>query len=1205
MSQGTSAPDNGMYAWPEYNQQNRFHQNSYSAHAKPQEQVSSLPIQQYNSTGALDHSHAQYNTYSADPSYDYDQLTPGDSVEDTIPTPEIQGVYWPDAYNLPAEQLLNNNYNNHVPENSNFNSYTDQLRSARNSLPSPESTNVATPDASGHSQKPSMNSTIFTSPLSTPIEMKRPLASINTAMPGIPDPQAHLQTSAAASSLITSPTIHISRHSRGDSPARSDFPRLGKKRSASNLSQGEYFPEVSSINNSGMLAPPNQERSQQSTNDDQDEELRSGIDPAQRDGEEGPSLEDIEQQQEHERSVSEVESWLQHTTLNPSTGERRSSRALSKSDRVRSRSTGARPHVARSPIFAAQQIPGPGRMIDEHSDYHYSTGSEFSFTPDEPLAHPETLSVPVPTRQTVEVKPEEQEPLPKQFFRPRPWQDPFLTRGPDNSIRYQPETSSAAIYEFMKRAKDYDTASRAATWGTSRRRLSDGDKESLNFEGLKTRHLSLSQRTRERGSSILHKVQENVKEQLMKRSNSHIKRQQYQLHEHPELEHVQSPEAIEERSSSESLHKGRQSYSRPTLSPSISAGLLGATNSLAAVGSHGMAIEADHHESLIRRTIRRVRSRSDVNKSPKSPQGSIGFTSMLAQQGGMPVPSLASPTQEVPHASPVQPPPRSTPKSSTVPVESKAQLESPVKMDLSPQATQILPTLDGFKMQIVELNPRLEPYLVDRIAHDQIKRYKRLVKNKVDHLAVVAANRCPSGELCFALGGEAEVLPIRSTGQNAASASAQFKVAPGADSDNEDSAFDGIVTPAAFPEGIPLPPTKKLPARFECPLCFQVKSFQKPSDWTKHVHEDVQPFTCTFPNCPEPKSFKRKADWVRHENERHRHLEWWSCNIGDCTHKCYRKDNFVQHLVREHKRKEPRVKGRGNGSQKGKGRTSISGFNHEEQEFWNLVDACRHEGTNDAKLEPCKFCNNPCASWKKLSVHVGKHMEQLAMPVLDLAKRRNVTKDTIISPVEPLPNRGIPYLSPEQEMAHAMYTAVSPHTQSGTSNYQSSSASHSPRGVGMLPNQALFRPTYVMNGMRQGSMNAGTYGHTGFPSATAYTNFMASENLAAYSSYPGQQVIYAQTPLGPDQFVPRMTGMDGNFISLNSAFDSSPHQAFYSSPEMEHQVFPYGPNMMAMNGNLSVPGQQVIAPVTGHGMAGNIFVYSAQQGNPQQQYSPY
>lgn len=1212
MSRGTSAPDHSMFAWSEYNQHDGAYQNSFPTVAKPNGEVNSRLVQRYDSNDVSDHSNDPYSAYSTTSSFNYDHPTPGGSVDDTSHTPEIQDLYWQETYNETAGHVLHGSYHDNTSGDPSLSSFTDQLRSARNSLPSPESTNTATPEASSHSQKPSLNSTIFTSPLSSPTQTKQQLlASLDTEMSGFHDSTtSHLHTPAPSSSRIASPAIHISRHSRGDSPARSDFeaPRIGKKRSASNLSQGEYFPEVSATEHSSMLAPPSHDLMHQLADDDV-EEQRIGVNPAQRDHEEVPSFDDIEQQQEHEKTVSEVQSWLQHTTLDPSAAERRRARAQSRPDRIRSRSTGARTQVVNSPIFAVQQLPGPGCLVEEQSEYYYSTGSEYSLEPDD---HPETHPAELPPKHDAEIALEDQEPLPKQFFRPRPWQDPYIIRNPDNSVRYQPDTSADAMYQFMQKAKDSETASRAATWGTSRRRLSDGDKESLIFGDLKTRHASLSKRTRERGTSILHKVQNKTKEQLLKRSNSHQKRQQQQLREHPHLEPVQSPEPIEERSSSDSIHKARQgSYPKP-MSPSISAGLWGATNSLTAVGasSTGLAIETEHHqEGLIRRTIRRVRSRSDVNRSPKSPTGSMGFTSMIAQQGGMPVPTLASPSQEVPAASPQQTPQRSVPQAGTASGERTPHAESPVKMSLSPQPTHIVPTLDGFKLQIRELNPRLEPYLVDRIAHDQMRRYKRLVKNKVDHMAAVAENKCPSGKLCFGIGGEAEVLPTRSAGQNTASSSAQFKITPGADSDNEDSAFDGIVTPAAFPDGIPLPPTSKLPARFECPLCFQVKSFQKPSDWTKHVHEDVQPFTCTFPNCSEPKSFKRKADWVRHENERHRHLEWWNCNISECTHKCYRKDNFVQHLVREHKRKEPKVKGRNNGSAKGKGKNAIGGFNQEEQDFWNLVDACRHEGATDAKCEPCKFCNNNCASWKKLSVHVGKHMEQIAMPVLDLAKRRNVTKDTIISPVEPPPSRGIPYLPHEQSMVSDVYAAVSPHTQSGTSNYQSSSAGHSPavthRPTGVVPSQPLFRSNYATNGMRQGSMTAGTYTQGGFTGATPYANYLGTEN-AAYSSYPGQQAVYSQTQLSPDQYIPRMVGMEGNYVSMDSAFQSSPHQAYYSSPEME-QTYPYGHSMMPLNGNMGMGAQQIPTTMTSQPMAGNAYVYSTHHADQHQhqQYSPY
>ena len=136
---------------------------------------------------------------------------------------------------------------------------------------------------------------------------------------------------------------------------------------------------------------------------------------------------------------------------------------------------------SRSKVESAQQIPGPGCLIDEDSDYYYTSDSESSLGPDD---HPETLAASMPPKQSTEPVPEEQEPLPKQFFRHRPWQDPYVTRASDNSVRYQPDTSNAAMYEFMRRARDSETASRAATWGTSRRRLSDSDMESLHMSEI-------------------------------------------------------------------------------------------------------------------------------------------------------------------------------------------------------------------------------------------------------------------------------------------------------------------------------------------------------------------------------------------------------------------------------------------------------------------------------------------------------------------------------------------------------------------------------------------------------------------------------------------------------------------------------------------------------------------------------------------------
>ncbi|KAK2072849.1 hypothetical protein P8C59_007179 [Phyllachora maydis] len=201
-----------------------------------------------------------------------------------------------------------------------------------------------------------------------------------------------------------------------------------------------------------------------------------------------------------------------------------------------------------------------------------------------------------------------------------------------------------------------------------------------------------------------------------------------------------------------------------------------------------------------------------------------------------------------------------------------------------------------------------------------------------------------------------------------------------------------------------MPPTSTLPAEFECQLCYLPKKFQKPSDWTKHVHEDVQPFTCTWDGCREPKMFKRKADWVRHENEGHRHLEWWTCDIDDCKHTCYRRDNFLQHLVREHKFPEPKTKTKAAIKRAG----SLD-------PIWQKVESC-HEPTQALpQEEPCRFCGRAFPTWKKLTVHLAKHMEQISLPVLRLVTRRELEPNTVISPVQDPPRRPFPVTYPSTD----------------------------------------------------------------------------------------------------------------------------------------------------------------------------------------------
>ncbi|EAW09016.1 Pfs domain protein [Aspergillus clavatus NRRL 1] len=298
-----------------------------------------------------------------------------------------------------------------------------------------------------------------------------------------------------------------------------------------------------------------------------------------------------------------------------------------------------------------------------------------------------------------------------------------------------------------------------------------------------------------------------------------------------------------------------------------------------------------------------------------------------------------------------------------------------------------MPLLEEFAVSIMLQNPGLEPALADRFAKEQVYRFKRLTKAAIDHAEAVINKTCSAGRLCFAQGGEAVML----------ASSNGLHESEGVLTQSQTTRHGALVTPAQFPLDVPMPPVKGLPAEFECPICFKVKRFYNPSHWTEHVYEDIQPFTCTFPDCSNIKTFKRKVDWIRHENEWHRKLEWWLCPFPDCHHTCYRKDNFVQHLVREHKvrspkRKVPNIEDGGSISPQDPFAPDAQDQNiHEEESkrLWELVEKCHCETQRASDEEPCRFCGKICASWGKLSDHLADHLVQLALLVLALLKENS------------------------------------------------------------------------------------------------------------------------------------------------------------------------------------------------------------------------
>ena len=797
---------------------------------------------------------------------------------------------------------------------------------------------------------------------------------------------------------LLSPTVTVEYFGRDESPRRSRVRRNASKRSheaqRSNMHLSPY-PDSFSSSNDGVDSVEEQspeethgktisptERSGNGIWVSRGATGVSGIGPDARKGllaVSVPTLDELKKDRELEERNADVEDWLAHSEVGSDTssleaGAKKLLRISPGRPRARSANDVILPDAGLGVTSINDaHIVGPGVLLNEPSEMDYYDDGEQTESPAADInvmTHDGQLNDDDNASSGCS----------------RPWADHEPLPALDSpGTRTMPLTSNAAMMRFKERAKEVDNASLAATVGSGRRRSESDLGSVVAAAGISKPLLRTADdgRPTERKGTLFGNLRGSI---LPNRAGSgKLKRKGSQTAAQP----THKPEAI----------AAPPAESQPNLSPPKRIGSFGRpkspkldTNVTGVVPESRSPISGivTHAKGMIRRN----RSRSDLGKSPKS---APGIAVLWGQHGGPPVARLASPLTS-----------HSRRPSNGQDAEDDSGDEEGigpdgVVMDLTVRTDlPIFPTYHGFKYHTHQLNPRVKDYLLERLTQEQLKRYKRLGEYKTKHAQSISNGNCASKSFCFALGGEAKQLPPHIGNKNPEAALVGFQImSPGMTEADLEVNEEGQVIAAQFPPGVPLPPVKRLPAEFECPLCFKVKKFHKPSDWTKHVHEDVQPFTCTFPNCSEPKSFKRKADWVRHENERHRQLESWSCNIGECSHTCYRKDNFVQHLVREHKVPEPKVRtGRSANS-----RSPITPLDpmplvwpmlplstgeDTTEDVWALVEKCRRDSSKIPREEVCRFCGNVCSSWKKLTVHLAKHMEQISMPVLGLIEQRQV-----------------------------------------------------------------------------------------------------------------------------------------------------------------------------------------------------------------------
>ncbi|KZM26351.1 metal ion binding [Ascochyta rabiei] len=800
---------------------------------------------------------------------------------------------------------------------------------------------------------------------------------------------------------MTSPIVRVENYSREESPSYSDNSRGFSRRSLSSRRSGNHLSPYPQNDSSDEEEESHEQLHVQAvyreTERNEDGSWlgtagpgQAGLSPMDRQAMGDmlvPSLDEIAERRTKMEKKLEVQDWLTKSEVGSETGDFATSssflkphtgrrRAKSQNDANRQALHGSFGLDVRSSFdtFNATNIPGPGRYIIEQSE----CGDDDEEEEEDNSSDSPPASVNMQADQTESSYfPATRESSSTTDAIVQPWMD-VPVQPPATSSHYQPPTSNAAMMRFRQRAKDVESASLAATVGS--RRLSEPDLASIRGSPGVVRRIEPEPRKsddRQRRPNFLRNIR-RTPSNLLKRKGSVPAQQTL------DMASDQSKDLVFEKP------KRIGSWGRPK-SPRANTNLSDKSKDGVPSSSLGVSATSGPWYQGAKNVIKRSRSRSDIGRSRGDSGKSFGLAELMTQHGGPPMPMLASPLADTEGM-----------KQSVHPGlgadEDDDDDQEAITMDLKVRTDPIIPNQEGFRTHARQLNPRLADFMVERIAQEQIRRYKRLLEFRVKHINVVQNRNCASGKFCTELGGEAKQLPPKAGNKDHDAPFLGFQITtPGEEEDDAELPPEGTVVAAQFPSGVPLPPVKRLPAEFECPLCFKVKKFFKPSDWTKHVHEDVQPFTCTFPNCQEPKSFKRKADWVRHENERHRQLENWTCNISDCNHTCYRKDNFVQHLVREHKIAEPKQR-TGRGSNKDPPASS------DAEDVWAVVERCRRDTTKQPKDEPCRFCGNICNSWKKLTVHLAKHMEQISMPILPLVEQKLLNADTIISPVQEFPD---------------------------------------------------------------------------------------------------------------------------------------------------------------------------------------------------------
>ncbi|KAF7157796.1 hypothetical protein CNMCM6106_003925 [Aspergillus hiratsukae] len=262
-------------------------------------------------------------------------------------------------------------------------------------------------------------------------------------------------------------------------------------------------------------------------------------------------------------------------------------------------------------------------------------------------------------------------------------------------------------------------------------------------------------------------------------------------------------------------------------------------------------------------------------------------------------------------------------------------------------------SFDVFREEIIRLDPRIQPFLADRLADAQVRRYRRLAEARVRHTHSASLGTC-----AYCAAQEGRPLGIEFATQS------------------QPSLPVVNVIPENLPSWAPLPPVKQFPGQFECPICFDMRAFSELSAWINHIREDVAPYMCLFPECELSRSFKTRKDLTRHENQVHGRPVLWHCSLPACPYITSQENAMIGHLRWGHNISG----GPSSNTFPGPSKRETAAYVGSHRAF----ESCQLECVGTALDEPCRFCGRIYSTRQALQVHLAEHMEQIAMPVLKL-----------------------------------------------------------------------------------------------------------------------------------------------------------------------------------------------------------------------------